>query len=75
MFSMSEANNSMWRILSFEGVLFYNYVVANKKSNAADEIFAAFDFYSVDFPYELSNKFIEDFERIMDFVEYKHIAL
>lgn len=29
----------------------------------------------VDFPYKLSNKFIEDFERIMDFVEYKHIAL
>ena len=37
--------------------------------------FAAFDFYSVVFPYKLSNKFIEDFERIMDFVEYKHIAL
>ena len=29
----------------------------------------------VAFPYELSNKFIEDFERIMDFVEHKHIAL
>ena len=29
----------------------------------------------VDFLYKLSNKFIEDFERIMDFVEHKHIAL
>ena len=29
----------------------------------------------VDFSYKLSNKFIEDFERIMDFVEYKHIVL
>ena len=29
----------------------------------------------VAFSYELSNKFIEDFERIIDFVEYKHIAL
>ena len=31
--------------------------------------------FPVAFPYELSNKFIEDFERIMDFVEHKHIAL
>lgn len=30
---------------------------------------------SVDFSYKLSNKFIEDFERIMDFVEHKHIVL
>ena len=29
----------------------------------------------VDFPYKLSNKFIEDMQRIMDFVEYKHIVL
>ena len=29
----------------------------------------------VAFTYKLSNKFIEDFERIMDFVEHKHIAL
>ena len=29
----------------------------------------------VAFSYKLSNKFIEDFERIMDFVEYKQIAL
>ena len=29
----------------------------------------------VAFSYKLSNKFIEDFERIMDFVEYKHIVL
>ena len=29
----------------------------------------------VDFPYELSNKFIEDFERIIEFIERKHIAL
>ena len=29
----------------------------------------------VDTSYKLSNKFIEDFERIMDFVEHKHIAL
>ena len=29
----------------------------------------------VDFPYKLSNKFIEDFERIMDFVEHKKILL
>jgi|GEM_PF-2367465 len=28
-----------------------------------------------DFSYKLSNKFIEDMQRIMDFVEYKHIAL
>ena len=27
------------------------------------------------FPYKISNKFIEDFERIMDFVEYNHITL
>ena len=37
----------MWRILRFKGVLFYNYVVSNKKSNAANEIFAAFDFLAV----------------------------
>ena len=29
----------------------------------------------VDFPYKLSNKFIEDFRHIMDFVEHKHIVL
>ena len=29
----------------------------------------------VAFPYELSNKFIEDFERIIEFIERKHIAL
>lgn len=29
----------------------------------------------VDTSYKLSNKFIEDFERIMDFVEHKRIAL
>ena len=29
----------------------------------------------VAFTYKLSNKFIEDFERIMDFVEYNHITL
>ena len=29
----------------------------------------------VDTSYKLSNKFIEDFERIMDFVEYNHINL
>ena len=29
----------------------------------------------VAFTYKLSNKFIEDFERIMDFVEHKHIVL
>ncbi len=34
-----------------------------------------FCFNCVAFPYKLSNKFIEDFERIMDFVEYKHIVL
>ena len=50
--------------------------MSNKKSNAANEIFAAFDFFScVAFTYKLSNKFIEDFERIMDFVEHKHIVL
>ena len=32
-------------------------------------------FSCVDFPYELSNKFIEDFERIVEFIERKHIAL
>ena len=29
----------------------------------------------VAFPYELSNKFIEDFERIIEFIERRHIAL
>ena len=29
----------------------------------------------VDFSYKLSNKFIEDFECIMEFVEHKHIVL
>ena len=29
----------------------------------------------VAFTYKISNRFIEDFVRIMDFVEYKHIAL
>ena len=29
----------------------------------------------VAFPYELSNKFIEDFERIVEFIERRHIAL
>ena len=29
----------------------------------------------VAFTYKLSNKFIEDLERIMDFVEHKHIVL
>ena len=31
--------------------------------------------YCVAFTYKLSNKFIDDFERIMDFVEHKHIVL
>ena len=29
----------------------------------------------VAFTYKISNKFIEDMQRIMDFVEHKHIAL
>ena len=29
----------------------------------------------VAFTYKISNRFIEDFERIMDFVEYNHITL
>ena len=32
-------------------------------------------FKSVDFPYKLSNKFIEDMQRIMEFVEHNHITL
>ena len=32
-------------------------------------------FKSVGQSYKLSNKFIEDFKRIMDFVEHKHIVL
>ena len=30
--------------------------------------------FSVVFSYELSNKFIEDFERIIDFVEHKRCS-
>jgi hypothetical protein len=34
-----------------------------------------FPSFNVAFTYKLSNKFIEDLERIMDFVEHKHIVL
>ena len=30
-----------------------------------------FFFYSVDTSYKLSNKFIEDFERIIEFIEHR----
>jgi hypothetical protein len=45
----------------------------NVKENATTENARLSRF--VAFPYKLSNKFIEDFERIMDFVEHKHIVL
>ncbi len=45
----------------------------NEKEKATDD----FSHLSpcVDFPYELSNKFIEDFEHIIEFIERRHIAL
>lgn len=49
---------------------------ANRSDNKAK---ATTDFHqlslSVAFPYKLSNKFIEDMQRIMDFVEHNHINL
>ena len=32
-------------------------------------------FSCVDFPYKLSNKFIEDFERIVEFIKRRHTPL
>ena len=45
----------------------------NKKEKATDDFTHLSP--TVVFPYKISNKFIEDFERIMDFVEYNHINL
>ena len=49
----------------------------NVKGNATteDARLSRFLLQGVVFPYELSNKFIEDFERIIEFVERRHIAL
>ena len=45
----------------------------NEKQKATDDFSLLSPF--VAFPYELSNKFIEDFERIIEFIERRHIAL
>lgn len=49
-------------------------VIKRKATNDFHRL-SLFFLQGVDFSYKLSNKFIEDFERIMDFVEYKHIVL
>ena len=51
----------------------YSITYSDVKENATTENARLSRF--VDTSYKLSNKFIEDFERIMDFVEHKHIAL
>ena len=55
----------------------FSSTYSDKKEKATNDFhrLSRFLLQGVDFPYKLSNKFIEDFERIMDFVEYKHIAL
>ena len=56
--------------------LFSNtYSDKNEKTTNDFHRLSHFLLQGVDFSYKLSNKFIEDFERIMDFVEHKHIAL
>ena len=45
----------------------------NEKEKATDDFSHLSPF--VDTSYKLSNKFIEDFERIVEFIERRHIAL
>ena len=53
----------------------FQALTAIKKKKTTNDFhrLSRFLLQGVDFSYKLSNKFIEDFERIMDFVEYKHI--
>lgn len=52
---------------------YFQEITKNEKEKATN------DFYRlspcVAFPYKISNKFIKDSERIMDFVEHKNINL
>ena len=56
---------------------YFQALTAIKKEKATNDFhrLSLIFLQGVDFSYKLSNKFIEDFERIMDFVEHKHIAL
>ena len=55
----------------------YSSIYSDVKGNATTENarLSRFLLQGVAFTYKLSNKFIEDFERIMDFVERNHILL
>ena len=61
----------------FKVMHLYSSIYSDEKEKATTENarLSRFLLQGVAFTYKLSNKFIEDFERIMDFVEYKHIAL
>ena len=64
--------NSIFKIMHL-----FSSTYSDRKENATTENarLSRFLLQGVVFPYKLSNKFIEDFERIMDFVEHKHIVL
>ena len=66
--SQQENENEVFKIMCLFSI---NY--KNEKEKATNENARLSP--CVAFTYKLSNKFIEDFERIMDFVEYKHIVL
>jgi hypothetical protein len=55
----------------------YSSIYSNKKEKATTENarLSRFLLQGVAFTYKLSNKFIEDFERIMEFVEHNNINL
>jgi hypothetical protein len=57
----------------FEAVRCLSGIYSGKKEKTTNDFHRLSP--TVAFTYKLSNKFIEDFERIMDFVECKHIAL
>ncbi len=68
----AENENEVFKIM-----LLFSITYSDVKEKATNDFnhLSHFLLQGVDFSYKLSNKFIEDFERIMDFVEYKHIAL
>ena len=70
--SQQENENEVFKIMRL-----FSSTYGDKKEKATNDFhrLPRFLLQGVDFPYKLSNKFIEDFERIMDFVEYKHIVL
>ena len=64
----TENENEVFKIMR---LFSSNYKKEKEKATTENARLSPF----VAFPYELSNKFIEDFERIIEFIERRHIAL